>query len=710
MNLKSAFCISAAMSATFGFSQVPVTKLTSILAPNAISYSTNLGPLNPAKLIHFTVSLPPTSMAKLQALADSVSDPGSPSFRHYTTPQTIATDFGQPLTTVQTIANYLTSKGLTVTYISPSHFTMTAQGTVGNIESAFGTTLNQFHSTKAVDADKPYFYSFTSPLQVPTSIAPYIEDVAGLQNYTRMKKFILTPDQARVLYGTAPDYNSGFQGQGRSVAISSWDGYLLSNVPLYFAKYGLPGPPSITQIKINGGSGTGTAQGEGDVDIQMVLGMAPRCNFYIYDGGLGGGGSDLLDVLSREQTDNLADIISESYGWAPSPTEQESAHVIHTAMTAQGITYMAASGDSGTDHSPFGILFDYPIDDPEVLQVGATEATTSLSGTRVSEITWSGNGAGGGGWVTTPLPFNIKPSWQKGTGVPNVNFRLGPDVAIMGGFINNLGAYFFFFAGALDSTVAGTSFACPVFAGQLAVTEQRVIATGGLKSYGGHQRAGRIQDVFYAQNGTSTKWYDVVGGGSIGLLPDGSTALPKPGWDFATGWGAINWHSQTLKGLVSLPMTPTLVGVVEGTNLGMPSSNVIVADGQYFEIANETVANIGQVASASFSFTLPTTVSRASVQNLLFNFAGGFAQGSTGQIYLLNWVTGKWDILKSFPLGATGTTLNTKLSSNMTTYMSAAGQYRILVRGIQPVSAGVTTNSLNLDLVGSTVQYADPNG
>src|SRR5207253_5901579 len=98
---------------------------------------------------------------------------------------------------------------------------------------------------------------------------------------------------------------------------------------------------------------------------QMVLGQAPLATIIIYDNG----SSDLVGVLSKEATDNKADVISESYGWNVSGATLSSAHTQHTTMTTQGITYLAASGDSGNIANS---SFQYPDYDPEVLNIGGT--------------------------------------------------------------------------------------------------------------------------------------------------------------------------------------------------------------------------------------------------------------------------------------------------------------------------------------------------
>ena len=123
-------------------------------------------------------------------------------------------------------------------------------------------------------------------------------------------------------------------------------------------------------------------------------------------------------------------------------------------MSAEGITYMAASGDSGTGIEPFS----YPDYDPEVLCVGGTVANVdAVTGVRISEVNWTG---GGGGWSTKAVAFNMRPSWQVGTGVPPItasnNKRLVPDVAFHSS--GTSGAYQFFLNGGLTSAI-GTSFA-----------------------------------------------------------------------------------------------------------------------------------------------------------------------------------------------------------------------------------------------------------
>src|SRR4029077_8778366 len=78
---------------------------------------------------------------------------------------------------------------------------------------------------------------------------------------------------------------------------------------------------------------------------------------------------------------------------------------------------------------------------------------------------------------------------------------------------------------------------------------------------------GRIQDLFYSQNGRADVWHDITSG-SNGTLPNGSTSNAGPGWDFNTGWGAIDFNafaSTQIGGAVpTVPSVPTNLSATAG--------------------------------------------------------------------------------------------------------------------------------------------------
>jgi subtilase family serine protease len=273
----------------------------------------------------------------------------------------------------------------------------------------------------------------------------------------------------------------------------------------------------------------------------MVIGQAPLATLIIYDGPGGGDSAtdpQVLSVYVKEEDDDAVDLITESYAWALGNQAAIEAHTVHLLMSAEGITYMAASGD---DQSTEEQQYWYPDCEPEVLLVGGTSATVDTAGNRESEVPWE---SGSGGWSTINLPFNHRPSWQKGRGVPAIyNLRLNPDVAghASGNPQGSQGSHYFYYNGHLESGYIGTSFACPVFASGLAIAEEALIAQNKIpKDSGGHFRLGRLQDLIYQQNGNPLVWHDITKG-SNGTLPNGLPSDASAGWDTCSGWGAVNW-------------------------------------------------------------------------------------------------------------------------------------------------------------------------
>jgi subtilase family serine protease len=508
--------------------------------PDVIQRSQFVSHTDPNQTLHVSLNLQVPNMAALQSYADSVSDPHSPNYRNFITPAQIGEKFGQSPATIANIVNYLKSAGMTITLVAQDNLHVLADGTVSQVESAFHTSINNFHALNSQELGRTDYFSFSKVPQLPSQMASLVQHIGGLQNQSMPHHMTtITPNQARVFYNSAPEFNAGMYGQGRTIAYSNWDGYRTSNLTKWYSTYSLPAPSggvgsNVTIIKIDGGSGTGYPGAEGDLDMQMILGEAPQCTELIYDGNANGSGEP-TDVLTKELNDNLADVISESYGWNLGSSTNSACHTVHVEMTTAGITYLAAAGDSGTSISSY----PYPDIEPEVLIVGGAAAQTDSSGNFVSETGWNG---GGGGWVVTSDSFNKLPSWQVANGVPtNINYRLTPDISAQaaGDQYDDTNAVYFIYDGSL-ATVSGTSCASPLMAGALGIAEQKLIALGGLPANSaGKQRFGRINDLFYSQNLRSDVWYDITVG-SNGKLPNGTTSNAGTGWDFVTGLGSIN--------------------------------------------------------------------------------------------------------------------------------------------------------------------------
>src|SRR5262249_15430580 len=119
---------------------------------------------------------------------------------------------------------------------------------------------------------------------------------------------------------------------------------------------------------------------------------------------------------------------------------------------AQGITWFAASGDSGASDCDFGVsvaqngfAVDSPASIPEVTAMGGTQfddqggsywaPSNDANGASalgyIPERVWNdgtgGDIGGGGGGASIVFP---RPGWQTGAGVPAGSSRLVPDVSL----------------------------------------------------------------------------------------------------------------------------------------------------------------------------------------------------------------------------------------------------------------------------------------
>ncbi|HTQ10430.1 MAG TPA: protease pro-enzyme activation domain-containing protein, partial [Fimbriimonadaceae bacterium] len=380
MLLRSAFVVASSLAfavASFGKQGSTTWVPLPMRTPPSVQSALLDGEKNPGDVVHLSIAIPYRDPIGMQKFVDSVSDPKSPTYRHFITPDEVGSRFGMPQADVQAVADYLTSQGISVKLVAKNRLSILADATVAQAEAAFHTSIKNYIVASDGTSPSKERFCFTTAPSVPASIRSYVTYVEGLENFTQPKAAYESPSQLRTLYSLAPIYNSGNTGSGRTVAISNWDGYRLSNIPLEYAQFGLATPPggagsNVTVVSINGSDGNTYPPGaEGDIDIQCTLAMAPLCNFIIYDDA---GDGDYLGVLTREANDNSADFISESWGWSSDPSLFAATHNVHLSMSAQGITYMCASGDSGTD---WPISWCYPDEDPEVMTVGGTTVSTT---------------------------------------------------------------------------------------------------------------------------------------------------------------------------------------------------------------------------------------------------------------------------------------------------------------------------------------------
>lgn len=585
--------------------------------------------------LEIAVALKSSNEAAFQAFADSVSDPGSPEYQHWLTPEQVGERFGATPAAVAKVVAFLKANGIAVTLVAKNNMVVLASGTVAQVEKAFGTKIVNYTGLSS-EGKQIQFYANSQPIQMPSATAASVLVVGGLSNYMRpIGRTTMTPANARGLYGTAPSFAAGIQGQGMNVGYANWDGYRTSNAISFAAYFGLPAPTAgygtnlnIVEITSGQNNNNVTGGGEGDLDMQMELETAPLANIYIYDDV----NYQPLNTYTRMANDNICNTLSESYGWqVTSSSYATSLHNEHLTMTSQGQTYMCASGDNGTSEVQ---TYMWPDVDPNITVVGGTIASVNGNNQRTSEVSWAGST---GGWYNADFGttnYNLLPSWQKGTGIPtNINRRLIPDIGLHSQYGSNA-AFYIFFGGQLTA-IAGTSCASPWFTGALVTMEQRLIANGQ------NGRLGNINPMVYAEAGRADIWYDITTGSSNGTLPNGQTSNPTVGWDFITGWGAPNfdgWYNA----LATQTVAPGGFSVNPGHIIAGNLASLTTIDTNYLQLQpGPTITS----QEPPIRLVVTGTAPMASATKFEFDVTTHGSTNTAETVELYNYSTGKYDVL-----------------------------------------------------------------
>ena len=361
---------------------------------------------------------------------------------------------------------------------------------------------------------------------------------------------------------------------------------------------------------------------------------------------------DVMDAVQYAIDQNLAPVLSVSYGLCEPQTSTSDALTFQTwarQANAQGMTWFAASGDSGgadcvsgTSHSGAGLAVDVPASIPEVTGVGGTEfnegsgqywnATSASSGgsalSYIPEMVWndsdSSGPASGGGGASVVFP---KPSWQTGSGVPQDSARDVPDISFPASA--NHDGYMVYSGGQLQ-IIGGTSAGAPSLAGIATLLNHYLVSSGAQPSPG----LGNINPKLYSLAETTPSiFHDITEGNNIvevtcgrrirGCTPGSFGYNAGPGYDQATGLGSIDaynfvlaWAGQnasttrsaaamTLSASAStLPSSGslTLTATVKGSNGGSPLGSVTFFVGST-SLGSATLSGSGGATTATLMVT-----------------------------------------------------------------------------------------------------------
>ncbi len=385
-----------------------------------------------------------------------------------------------------------------------------------------------------------------------------------------------TPDQIRTAYGINNIAFGSITGDGTGQTIAIVDAYddpafvdssingspnpafSTSDLAEFDKEFGLPDPPSFTKYNQNGqttnlpgtdpaGAGNilGTWEMEEALDIEWAHAIAPGASIDLVEANTDTNNNDLFTAVATAASLPGVSVVSMSWGLNEYNGEQSVDSTFTTPSGHPGVTFVAASGDSGSPGY-------YPAYSPNVLAVGGTTLNLNADNTYQSETAWSGSGGGTSQYEPEPAYQGTVQSTGKRT-IPDVAFNADPNtgVAVYDSYddTDNSGPWL---------EIGGTSAAAPPWAALIAIADQGRVAAGGSPLDGPTETLPALYSL------PASDFHDITQGSNGGFRAG-------PGYDEVTGLGTP----------VANQLVPDLLAYGTATHLAVtnqPPANVIAGD------------------------------------------------------------------------------------------------------------------------------------
>ncbi len=629
-------------------SAVPSRKMLKGHVPAEVAHLTPQGYLPATNQLHLAIGLPLRNEDVLDKLLQELYDPASPSFHKFLTPEEFTARFGPTESDYEAVIDFAKSNGFVITGQSRNHLLLDVEASAANAGRTFRVTFRTYHHPKEA---RDFFATDIEP-SVPTNL-PVI-DIQGLSDFTRPfpKSHVMNPIMATPRIGSAPDGSSYFgddfrnayvpgttlTGAGQMVGLLQFDGFFSNDIATYATTAGGGRTNIVIQTVLldgfNGVPTTGANSGNGEVslDIEMAMAMAPGlAKIVVFEAP--NSTAYFNDVLNAMAASNQIKNLSCSWGGGgPNATSEG----IFKTFAAQGQSFFNASGDSDA----FTGSVPFPSESTNITQVGGTTLTMNGTGASyASETVWNWDveygsaydGKGTSGGISTTYSI---PSWQQGISMAanggSATMRNIPDVALTADHV------FVDYTNGHSAWFGGTSCAAPLWAGFMALVNQKLAAITGLAT----NSVGFINPAIYAIGkglnpycSYASCFHDTTTGNNY--WSGSPTNFPAvTGYDLCTGWGTPNGtnliYAFACYPDASLIVTPVSDFAASGISGGpfSPSSQVFTLTNYGASSFNWSVINTSAWLNVSSSSGTLEVAGQANVSISLNSAANSLAVGN----------------------------------------------------------------------------------
>jgi subtilase family serine protease len=214
-----------------------------------------MGAVGTQQRLRLAIQLPLRNQVELTQLLHDLYDPKGPNFHKYLSVTGFTERFGPTAADYKKVVAWSKANGLTVITTTPNRRLVAVEGSVETVNLAFHVQVSNYrHPTEG--------RIFYSPDREPTAVGlsvPLLQ-VTGMNNYV-LPHPMLRHNAAVNLTGSGPSgeylpsdmraayYGKGpLNGAGQTIGIFSFDGYLASDVQLYYSKTGMSSTVPIKNV------------------------------------------------------------------------------------------------------------------------------------------------------------------------------------------------------------------------------------------------------------------------------------------------------------------------------------------------------------------------------------------------------------------------------------------------------------------------------
>ena len=532
-----------------------------------------IGSIDPKERIEIAVIVRPrATSAATTAASTPATEATPPEQRIHLSREEFAAQRGADPGDVAKVEAFAQMYNLTVVEVNLAQRSIRLTGTVKDLSAAFQPKLKRARLGSRVLRVR------TGGLSIPKDLAPIVVAVLGFDNRPAAQPHhrilsgarraraagkasskaphnaadgSFTPPQVAKLY----DFPAGLTGSGQCIAIvelNDFDqnhkptgtGFSASDLKAYFKSLKLT-PPTVTAVGVasDGSSGANVpgpdpnSDGEVMLDIEVAGAVAPKAKIAVYfalntdNGFLAAVNAALHDTVRKPS------VISISWGSSEDLNTGQALTAFNQVLqdaSMLGVTVCCSAGDDGSsdasdpsarDGKPH---VDFPASSPFALACGGTKLLGSGTTIR-SEVVWNEGGGATGGGVSNVFArptYQAKskvpksPKGKTGRGVPDIAADAAPSTG-----------YKIRLVGGKSEVIGGTSAVAPLWAGLMALFNQRLAAAG-------KPGAGFINPHIYSVTTASGAFHDIVSGNNdVEGLGKYKAAT---GWDPCTGLGTPN--------------------------------------------------------------------------------------------------------------------------------------------------------------------------